>query len=75
MNEYDFLDVTEDGRVFRYRCYEVKPDINPAGYSREGNSITVYNLTKICRDNQLNLEHMWSVAKRRAKSCKGWRKA
>ena len=141
MIEYDYLDVTEDGRVFRCRCYEVKPDINPAGYARvrdgkgnrhlvhqlvarkyipnplkkrevhhkdkntlnnnvenlqwlsrqehaeedfalhwdfidpHGNFITVYNLTKFCRDNKLNQGHMWSVHKGRVKSCKGWRKA
>lgn len=35
MIEYDYLDVTEDGRVFRCRCYEVKPDVNPARYKGE----------------------------------------
>jgi len=141
MEEYDYLDVTSDGRVFRFYCKEVKPDTSAKGYMRvrdgarnrhlvhqlvakkfipnpdkkrevhhidknpsnnnvanlkwmsrqehaeedfarhwdfidpKDNRITIYNLTKFCRDHGLNQGHMWSVYSGRIKSCKGWRKA
>lgn len=34
MKEYDRLETTEDGRVFRLLCKEVQPDIAKNGYGR-----------------------------------------